>query len=122
MAEKYYALNEQGFITSVTDLEFPQPTQPTFDFPAGFDFGEMQYYRIVDGALVYAAENKAADELAVQLSEELALLKAQLAATDYAVIKIAEGAATAEEYAATIASRQAWRARINEIEQQANTL
>lgn len=43
-------------------------------------------------------------------------LKAQLSATDYAVIKIAEGAATAEEYADVIAQRQAWRAEINQLE------
>ncbi len=49
-------------------------------------------------------------------AEEIADLKAKLTASDYAVIKIAEGAATPEEYAELIASRQAWRARINELE------
>lgn len=46
---------------------------------------------------------------------EIAVLKAQLSASDYAVIKIAEGAATAEEYADIIKQRQEWRARINEL-------
>lgn len=46
----------------------------------------------------------------------IAELKALLASTDYAVIKIAEGAATPEEYADVIAQRQAWRAEINELE------
>lgn len=49
-------------------------------------------------------------------AEEIADLKAKLTASDYAVIKIAEGAATSEEYAELIANRQAWRARINELE------
>lgn len=49
-------------------------------------------------------------------TEEIADLKAKLAATDYAVIKIAEGSATAEEYAELIKQRKAWRARINELE------
>lgn len=48
--------------------------------------------------------------------QEIGELKAKLAASDYAVIKIAEGAATAEEYADLIKSRQEWRARINELE------
>lgn len=48
--------------------------------------------------------------------ERIAALKEQLAATDYAVIKIAEGMATAEEYADVIAQRRAWRAEINELE------
>lgn len=48
--------------------------------------------------------------------QRIAALKANLAATDYVVIKIAEGAATAEEYAAVIADREAWRAEINKLE------
>ena len=46
----------------------------------------------------------------------LAELKAALAETDYAVVKIAEGAATAEEYAELIAQRQTWREEINRLE------
>ena len=48
------------------------------------------------------------------------VLKAQLAETDYAVIKIAEGAATAADYADLIAQRQAWRAEINDLEGQSD--
>ena len=43
-------------------------------------------------------------------------LKMQLSATDYVVIKIAEGVATAEEYAELIAQRQQWRQEINALE------
>lgn len=42
-------------------------------------------------------------------------LKEQLAATDYIACKIAEGAATAEEYAEQIAQRAVWRAEINRL-------
>ena len=49
-------------------------------------------------------------------AEQIARLKRQLADTDYTVIKIAEGAATPEEYAEVITQRQAWRAEINELE------
>lgn len=45
-------------------------------------------------------------------------LKKLLASTDYTVIKIAEGVATAEDYADVIAQRQAWRAEINRLEAQ----
>ena len=48
------------------------------------------------------------------------VLKAQLAETDYAVIKIAEGAATAADYADLIAQRQTWRAEINDLEGQSD--
>ena len=43
-------------------------------------------------------------------------LKKNLKDTDYAVIKIAEGAATKEEYSNVISNREAWRKEINELE------
>lgn len=52
------------------------------------------------------------------IRNEISKLKAQLLHTDYVVIKIAEGSATAEEYAEVIANRKLWRARINELEAQ----
>lgn len=42
-------------------------------------------------------------------------LKKKLADTDYIACKIAEGAATHEEYAEIRAQREAWRAQINEL-------
>ena len=49
-------------------------------------------------------------------AQRIAALKANLAATDYVVIKIAEGAASREEYADLIAQRQTWREEINRLE------
>ncbi len=48
----------------------------------------------------------------------IAELKRNLADTDYIACKIAEGAATREEYAEIIAQRQAWRDEINELQKQ----
>lgn len=47
---------------------------------------------------------------------EINELKKKLFETDYAIIKIAEGSATADEYAETIEKRRAWRLRINDLE------
>lgn len=47
---------------------------------------------------------------------EIQQLKQQLTDTDYVACKIAEGSATAAEYAEIIAQRQAWRAEINRLE------
>jgi hypothetical protein len=47
--------------------------------------------------------------------QELALLKAQLAATDYKAIKYAEGLYTDTEYASTKAEREAIRVQIREL-------
>lgn len=51
-----------------------------------------------------------------RVAERVAQLKGLLRDTDYTVIKIAEGAATPEEYAEVIAQRQDWRAEINRLE------
>ena len=48
--------------------------------------------------------------------ERVAQLKRLLRDSDYAVIKIAEGAAAEAEYAELIARRQEWRREINELE------
>ena len=47
---------------------------------------------------------------------EYASLCSKLSATDYVVIKMAEGSATADEYAEQLANRKAWRARVQELE------
>ena len=52
--------------------------------------------------------------------KEIAQLKSQLAATDYQAIKHSEGWITEEEYSEIKAQRQAWRDRINELEEQLN--
>ena len=51
----------------------------------------------------------------VYKEREIFDLKKKLADTDYIACKIAEGAATVEEYAEQIAQRQAWRERVNEL-------
>lgn len=46
----------------------------------------------------------------------LAQLHKKLESTDYIAAKIAEGAATKEEYEEQIRERQEWRREINELE------
>lgn len=57
------------------------------------------------------------EAMAAQTNPELEIneLKQKLADTDYAVIKIAEGSATVDEYADFITQRREWRKRINEL-------
>lgn len=55
----------------------------------------------------------------IDYTAEIAECKQLLAQTDYVAIKIAEGAATREQYADVIAERAALRERINELEQAA---
>ena len=48
--------------------------------------------------------------------EKIQELKQKLAETDYIACKIAEGAATAEEYSEELKQRQIWREEINSLE------
>lgn len=68
--------------------------------------------------VTYTEEADPVPSQAVLAQREIFVLKAQLRETDYVVIKIAEGAATTEEYSEVIAQRETWRARINELEVQ----
>ena len=74
-------------------------------------------YKLVDGKLMLrTAEEKTPELEHIAAAQEISELKAKLTKTDYIAAKIAEGAATREEYAEELAERAAWRARINELE------
>lgn len=74
-------------------------------------------YKLTDGKPVLrTAEEKAPELERVAAAQEIAELKTKLTATDYIAAKIAEGAATREEYAEELAERASWRSRINELE------
>lgn len=70
-------------------------------------------YRYFQIGCDFRALEPTEDEIKAQ---KIMQLKRQLSLTDYAVIKIAEGAATKEEYAELIAQRQQWRQEINSLE------
>ena len=69
--------------------------------------GEERQFKIVEIPQPTEEEIKQA-----RISE----LKAKLAETDYAVIKINEGVSTTEEYADVLANRKTWREEIRELE------
>jgi hypothetical protein len=62
--------------------------------------------------------DKSMNENAILIQAEITQLKDNLAETDYVAIKIAEGAATADDYADVLAQRQEWRDRINALEKE----
>lgn len=80
------------------------------------------YYAVEDGKFVIKRRTPTAEEISVDkkqaINQEIALLKANLFKTDYKAIKFSEGLLTANEYAETKAQREAWRKRINELEEQ----
>lgn len=78
--------------------------------------GDVTDYKYIDGVYVYDPLPKADDN-----STRIAELKQMLADTDYIVIKIAEGAATWDEYPGIKEQRQIWRDEINKLEQTSTT-
>lgn len=82
------------------------------------------YLEAKNGIVTLARLNKQAYDAYVNAIPEpktdpqarIAELKRNLADTDYIACKIAEGAATREDYADVIAQRQAWRDEINRLE------
>ena len=68
-----------------------------------------------------ASQLETADDLQKEeYAAEIRTLKQSLADTDYKAIKYAEGVMTDEDYQATGIQRQAWRRRINELEELIN--
>lgn len=107
-----YALNldTDNRILSATFEEYATPEQPRVsELPEG----DLNSYRYEAGAFIYDPPPIPTDN-----SEEIAALKAQLEATDYIVIKIAEGVATWDEYPGIKEQRQVWREEINKLEAQ----
>ena len=119
------AINSSAFLTDTTDwTEIDEGEGDEYHhaqnnyLSAGLtDENGIYNYKLVDGKPVLrTAEEKAPELECIAAAQEIAELKTKLAATDYIAAKIAEGAATREEYAEELAERAAWRARINELE------
>lgn len=85
---------------------------------------DPEHYRVIRGTeeeglwwgVEEIPEPTAEEKRIAELTSEIATLKSQLAATDYVAAKIAECAATTEEYADVLAQRQEWRDLINQYE------
>ena len=119
------AINSSAFLSDVTDWteiddgegDKYHHAQNNYLSAGLMDENGIFNYKLTDGKPeLRTAEEKAPEMERIATAQEIAELKAKLAATDYISAKIAEGAATREEYAEELAERAAWRARINELE------
>lgn len=119
------AINSSAFLTDTAGwTEIDEGEEDNYHhaqnnyLPAGLmDENGIFNYKLVDNKPVLrTAEEKAPELERIAVTQEVAELKAKLTKTDYIAAKIAEGAATREEYAEELAERAAWRARINELE------
>lgn len=81
------------------------------------DADGLYNYKLVGGVPALRSDDEKAPERArVSAAIEISDLKEKLAETDYISAKIAEGAATREEYMDKLAERASWRVKINELE------
>ena len=119
------AINSSAFLTDTTDwTEIDEGEGDKYHhaqnhyLPAGLmDENGIFNYKLAYGKPeLRTAEEKTPELEHIAAAQEITELKAKLTATDYIAAKIAEGAATQEEYAEKLAERAAWRARINELE------
>lgn len=75
-------------------------------------FENGKYVDLTESEICFEEDLKKTDEyILIQIAE----LKQKLVDTDYIACKIAEGAATAEEYAEELKQRQEWREEINRL-------
>ena len=119
------AVNSSDFLSDTTDWtlidegvgdKYHHAQNNYLDKPLTDENG-IYNYKLVNGAVIERTNEDKAPELAhIDAQREIAWLKDKLSETDYIAAKIAEGAATAEEYKDVIAKRQQWRRRINELE------
>lgn len=118
--------NKNGLLVNETTRErakavygIPLDTEPIADIPEEEWNNINGPIRYIDGKLHYGFTQKELDmQHDSELLEEIAQYKSELSMTDYVSCKIAEGAATKEEYAEVLTERQQWRDKINELQGQ----
>ena len=112
------AINSSAFLTDTTNwTEIDEGEGDKYHHAQGnylsvglTDENGIFNYKLIDGKpMLRTAEEKTPELEHIAMAQEIAV-------TDYIAAKIAEGAATREEYAEELAERAAWRARINELE------
>lgn len=118
------AINSSAFVSGEGWTEIDRGESDRFHHAQGMylergitDDDGIYNYKLSDGVPVLRSdEEKAPERARIAAAIEISDLKEKLAETDYISAKIAEGAATREEYADKLAERAAWRVRINELE------
>lgn len=118
------AINSSAFISGAGWTEIDRGEGDKYHHAQGHylehglaDEDGIYNYKLVEGIpALRTAEDKAPEHARISAASEIAVLKKKLADTDYISAKIAEGAATREEYAEKLEARARWRTRINELE------
>ena len=92
-----------------------EPLQPKEGFDVVFNSYEWEYIE-QENPVEYKLTEKE------KKNQELSEILFKLSSTDYVACKIAEGAATKEEYSEILAQRQKWREQVNLLKNQITNL
>lgn len=76
----------------------------------------------IDGQVIIDEDKQQIDKRREELSLQYDSIYSQLSGTDYVACKIAEGAATTEEYQDILDQRAEWRTQINELKKEIDKL
>lgn len=130
----YIKINNVGIVTEINSSAFLSDTSDWIELDRGdgdkFHHAQSAYlgkgltdndglfnYKFVNKTLSLRSDSeKEPEREKLNAIKEITALKKKLAVTDYISAKLAEGAATREEYAEKLAERAEWRTRINELE------
>lgn len=134
----YIKTDKNGCITEINSSAFLQHTEGWteidrgigdkfhhaqnnyFPFPLADAYGVYRYKLENSGVIVRNSLEMDVERERIKQKQanesRITGLKKRLSDTDYAIIKIAEGSATTEDYADIISSRKAWRDEINGLE------
>lgn len=118
------AINSSAFVDGIGWTEIDRGEGDKYHHAQGHylecgltDVDGLYNYKLVDGKpMLRSDEKKTPERTRIAAQAEIFQLKKKLADTDYISVKIAEGAATREEYADKLVERVGWRTRINELE------
>lgn len=124
---KHYIRVENDYVVKAFSSAFELPqegdicvaeTEERHYNPNLFTMTGAPKYKWADGQMIETTSEEQQAWINARISPLARIMefKNKLADTDYAIIKIAEGAATTEEYADLIAQRQSWREEINRLE------
>lgn len=116
---KYYIKTDGNKVIEVTgmpdDDKAPKGYIPVEDDLTGLMSRRLLYK---DGKISIDVELETALAKEEKIGEQIGLLQGKLSATDYVVVKIAEGVATEDDYAEVLKDRAKWRAEINELQKE----
>lgn len=118
----FYKLNldENKYLTG---FMYTGTEEDTFELNASeMNLDYLNCYKLVGDEIIFDEEKYTSLVDTKAKEQKIMMLKKELESTDYIACKIAEGAATKEEYKDELSHRQELRDKINRLQEELNTV